>query len=238
MSIVIDYTNMMDRAVGAHGITSAELQAAVPAMQAALRQIREKRSSIRWRDLPYNQDTVVEKILAAAEDVRNRCESFVVLGIAGLFSGVVRAPVTGVVLCFELTGSLDALLSATFVAITSYIVANMTRTDPFYEHLTGRMLGVTLDDQDVNEASSRLLHEYRIAAGSMLDGKTVAEVPWPNGALVVNITRADKSIIPRGPVELMAMDHILVVMNETTEFDTNLIISKLCTARTERGRLV
>ena len=83
MSIRIDYTNMMDTAVGAHGITHAELAAAVPAMHAALNQLRAKRDVIRWRDLPYNQDEIVDRILAVAEDVRSRCESFVVLGIGG-----------------------------------------------------------------------------------------------------------------------------------------------------------
>ena len=83
MSVKIDYTNMMASAVGEHGVTRAELEAAVPAMQEALQQLRAKRDSIRWRDLPYNQDEIVEKILAVAEDVRSRCESFVVLGIGG-----------------------------------------------------------------------------------------------------------------------------------------------------------
>ncbi len=83
MSIRIDFTNMMSAAVGARGISEAELGAAVPAMQAALSQLRAKRDSIRWRDLPYNQEEVVEKILAVAGDVRSRAESFVVLGIGG-----------------------------------------------------------------------------------------------------------------------------------------------------------
>lgn len=83
MSIKIDYTNMLKDAVGAHGIDPAELAAKAPAMQAALASLRGKRSSIRWRDLPYNQDAVVERILAVAEDVRSRAESFVVLGIGG-----------------------------------------------------------------------------------------------------------------------------------------------------------
>lgn len=158
----------------------------------------------------------------------NQLLNFVVLGIAGSFAAVVRAPVTAVVLSYELTGSLDALLSVSLVSILAYVVANFTKTDPFYEHLLGKLVGVTIDDQDVNETSSRLLHSYHVAAGSMAEGKKVAEVPWPNGSLVVNITRADHSLIPKGSVELMALDEILVVMNEDTEFDTDLIIKTLC----------
>ena len=43
--------------------------------------------------------------------------NFMALGIAGIFSSVVRAPVTGVVLAFELTGSMSALLSVSIVSI-------------------------------------------------------------------------------------------------------------------------
>ena len=53
--------------------------------------------------------------------------NFVALGVAGLFSGVVRAPVTAVVLVFELTGSLDALLSVSIVSIVISIVYRSQR---------------------------------------------------------------------------------------------------------------
>lgn len=83
MRLTLDYTNMLSRAVGAHGITEEELSAALPRAEAAIRSLREKRDIIRWRELPYNQTAIVRGIKAAAEKVRNSCESFVVLGIGG-----------------------------------------------------------------------------------------------------------------------------------------------------------
>ena len=83
MRIGIDYTNMLSPAVGVHGIPEEELYAMYDEGRAALASLRAKRGEIRWRDLPYNQGEVVEKILRVAEDVRGRCESFVVLGIGG-----------------------------------------------------------------------------------------------------------------------------------------------------------
>ena len=69
--------------------------------------------------------------------------SFIVLGVAGLFASVVRAPVTAVVLVFELTGSLDALLATSVVSIISYVTANMLKVDPFYEHLYANLVGAS-----------------------------------------------------------------------------------------------
>ena len=80
MQIRLDYTNML---AVENGVTEAELKAMLPKAEEALNSLRAKRDQIRWRDLPYNQEEVVKKIKAVAEDVRNRAESFVVLGIGG-----------------------------------------------------------------------------------------------------------------------------------------------------------
>ena len=80
MTIRFDYTNML---AVENGITEDELKARFPRAKTALMSLRAKRDQIRWRDLPYNQDEVVKKILEVAEDVRKRAESFVVLGIGG-----------------------------------------------------------------------------------------------------------------------------------------------------------
>ena len=154
--------------------------------------------------------------------------NFMVLGIAGLFAGVVRAPVTGVVLCFELTGTLDALLAVSIVSISAYVMANLTRVEPFYEVALGRLIAVTPTDPTVNGAGDRMLHTYHVAAGSVAENKLVSEVPWPNGALVVNISRAGANIIPTGRTQLLALDELLVTMNADTDWDTDLIIHRLC----------
>jgi H+/Cl- antiporter ClcA len=61
--------------------------------------------------------------------------NFMLLGIAGLFAGVVRAPVTACLLVFELTGQIHALLPLALVSIVSYVVASWTGVDGLYEHL-------------------------------------------------------------------------------------------------------
>ncbi|EFL43746.1 chloride transporter, ClC family [Fannyhessea vaginae PB189-T1-4] len=62
--------------------------------------------------------------------------NFIVLGIAGMFASVIRAPICAAVLAFELTGTLDSLLAVSIVAIVSYLCANACRVDGFFEHLT------------------------------------------------------------------------------------------------------
>ncbi len=83
LCVRVDYTNMLAESVGEHGITEAELSSMMPRMRWAVDSLRAKRDSIRWRDLPYNQAEIVADIKRTAEDIRSRCDDFVVLGIGG-----------------------------------------------------------------------------------------------------------------------------------------------------------
>lgn len=149
--------------------------------------------------------------------------NFVVLGIAGLFAGAVRAPVTAVVLVFELTGSLDALLSASIVSILAYVTANLMRVDGFYEHLLAGFLG----DEDVAVAEKGL-QTVLIGAGCRLEGLKISEIPWPDGVRVLTIERAGGHIVPTGDTELMALDELLLMVPEGTSDDAMLKLKLMC----------
>ena len=56
--------------------------------------------------------------------------NFILLAMAGFFTAIVRAPVTGIILIFEMTGSLNHLLSITTVTIVSYVVADLVKAKP------------------------------------------------------------------------------------------------------------
>lgn len=83
MRIRVDYNNMMAERLGARGIADAELDALSFELEAAAEALVRNRGSMKWRELPYNQAAVVEKIEAVAGDVRANFENFVVLGIGG-----------------------------------------------------------------------------------------------------------------------------------------------------------
>lgn len=167
--------------------------------------------------------------------------NFVVLGIAGLFSSVVRAPVTGVVLAFELTGSLDALLSVSIVSIVSYVTANLTDVDPFYEHLLGNLLGTTPKVLGRGgQPGEKVLHEHTVGAGSKAEGKALKDINWPAGARVVMVSRAGGDVVPTGDTVLETMDDLLVVMDIEHEDEAQEALWNLCrggitTRRSPRG---
>lgn len=159
--------------------------------------------------------------------------NFVALGVAGLFSGVVRAPVTAVVLVFELTGSLDALLSASIVSVVAYVTANLTETESFYEHLLAALLGSSerASEEGAGPAGGKSLQTILVGAGSRLEGMLVKEVPWPDGMRVVTIERAGGDVVPTGSTRIEALDRLLVIVDSSVTDDAFLKLRLMSSQR-------
>ena len=65
---------------------------------------------------------------------------YVILGMAGMFSAIVRAPLTGIILISEMTGTLSSLLPLSLVALISFITAEALGGEPVYDQLLNRIL--------------------------------------------------------------------------------------------------
>jgi CIC family chloride channel protein len=61
--------------------------------------------------------------------------AFAVVGMAAFFTGVVRAPVTGIVLIIELTAELTMLLPMLGACFTAMLVPTLLRNEPIYDSL-------------------------------------------------------------------------------------------------------
>ncbi len=65
---------------------------------------------------------------------------YVVLGMAGYFSAITRAPITGSVLIVEMTGSFSILPAVVFTCLVSYFVSDPLKTRPIYDTLLERLV--------------------------------------------------------------------------------------------------
>ena len=83
MRIRVDFNNMMQEAIGKRGIHSEEIEAIAPELDAAVSAMQKRRVEMKWRELPYSQDEIVQDILQTVADFAPWCENFVVLGIGG-----------------------------------------------------------------------------------------------------------------------------------------------------------
>ena len=170
--------------------------------------------------------------------------------MAGFFTAIVRAPITGIILLFEMSGSVSQMLSLAIVSVAAYITATLLRSEPIYESLLNRLLGgqqkgaVRINNGERRSESEKsegtdtgkssgystsaggqkVLSEYVIMSGSVLEERTVMEIHWPKNCLLVALERDGKEIIPRGKTKLMAGDRLTVM---TDERDAGYIHDKL-----------
>ena len=67
-------------------------------------------------------------------------EAFAVVGMAAFFTGVVRAPITGIVLTTEMTASVTMLLPMLCACAVAMLAPTLFRDPPIYESLRERAL--------------------------------------------------------------------------------------------------
>ncbi len=133
--------------------------------------------------------------------------NFLIMGMAGFFAAVVRAPITGIILITEMTGSFTHLLSVSFVVILAHVTADLLRARPIYDSLLLRMLR----KRDMTVSSGKILLEGTVCPGSSLDGRTVRDASLPEGCLLVSIHRSGEEILPNGDTMLSAGDRIIAL---------------------------
>lgn len=153
--------------------------------------------------------------------------NFVLLAMAGYFTAIVRAPLTGIILIFEMTGSLSQLASLTLVSIAAFVVATLMRSEPIYESLLTGILK-RQGERIPEDAGDRVLREYAVMYRSQLDGRKISEIQWPAGSLIVTVKRGGREILPVGSTRLKASDTLMVLSDETQEANVHKRIQELC----------
>ncbi|SEJ43310.1 H+/Cl-antiporter ClcA [Propionispira arboris] len=139
--------------------------------------------------------------------------NIIIFAMAGYFSAVVKAPVTGSVLIMEMTGSFEHMLALIFVSMLAYVVMDMLNGKPVYDELLERSLAKKKKLPAVIKYRRTIL-ELVIESGSRMDGKCVKNVQWPAYSLVVNLKRGESEIIPTGDTRLQSGDYLYILVND------------------------
>ena len=140
--------------------------------------------------------------------------NFVLLAMAGFFTAIVRAPITGIILLFEMSGSVSQMLSLAIVSVAAYITASLLRSEPIYDSLLGRILEGDKKKGEAGPGRQKVLSEFVIMSGSVLEGRAVQEIHWPENCLLVSVEREGKELIPKGKTRLAAGDRLTVMSDE------------------------
>lgn len=156
--------------------------------------------------------------------------NFVVFAMAGYFTAVVKAPITGSILITEMTGSFGHLLPIIIVSMAAYVASDLLRGKPIYDELLHRILAKHDDSYHPSDIKKKILLEVVVCVGSHLDQHQVKDIKWPANCLLVGIWRGEAQIIPHGDTIIMAGDYLSVLTNEAQDGKTNHALQLLAEA--------
>lgn len=145
--------------------------------------------------------------------------NFIIISMAGYFTAIVRAPITGIILITEMTSSLNHLLSLTIVCVISYIVADLLKSAPIYDSLLHNLLLKNkVKEKDEKHSSKKIIISNTVHFGSKIENKLIKDVDLPSDTLIVSIKRGEDSFVPNGSTLIKAGDEILTMADAGCEW--------------------
>jgi len=137
-------------------------------------------------------------------------EAYAMVGMAAYFTGIVRAPLTGIVLIVEMTGNYALMLPLLIACLTAHAVADLLGDRPVYEALLERDL---LRSQDRPELDETLLVDLTLQPGAPFEGCLVRELGLPPGCVLVTLRRGPHEEVPTADTRLQAGDQLTAVVS-------------------------
>jgi H+/Cl- antiporter ClcA len=136
----------------------------------------------------------------------------IILAMAGFFSSIVRAPITGIILLSEMTGNFDHFLPLSLVCVISYVTAEVVKSKPIYDSLLENLLDKKIPDSEI-DVGTIMITEY-VKIGSQIENKILKDISFPKDVLIVSIERLGEHITPNGNTILRAGDRLQILCKE------------------------
>ena len=133
--------------------------------------------------------------------------NFLVLGMAGYFGAISKAPLTAIILVTEMVGDFRQLMTIAVVTLVAYIVMDLLKGEPIYEAMLAN-LSIPKDREVIEPTLIELTVSDKIA------GKRVRDLTLPKNVLITTQIHRKRSEVVCGSTVLNAGDTIFLVVNE------------------------
>jgi CIC family chloride channel protein len=135
---------------------------------------------------------------------------FAVVGMAAYFAAIVRAPLTGIMLIIEMTGSYSLMLPLLVSCFCAYIVAEALKDLPIYEALLERDLKIS---GVVTQMKSPMIREFSIQPGSAFSGQQIRYLGLPAGCIIIRCMDGKREWVPKANTRLEPHMRITTVIS-------------------------
>ncbi len=136
--------------------------------------------------------------------------NFILLGMAGFFVAVVRAPITGAVLITEMSGSFAHFPAFIFVSIAATATAELLGTRPIYDTLLAQLAPQEIEGEDKSPVHLHIPVQEECACPSC--GSFLRRMP--EGCILAAVRRGEMKFFPSEALELHPGDILEVVVEK------------------------
>jgi len=134
--------------------------------------------------------------------------NYILVGMVGFFTAVVRAPITGAVLITEMVGSFAHFPAFIFVSVIASLVSGIFRTKPIYDSLLAQ---IAPDKHDSSHPAPVMLY-IPVFEGSVLDTCSAILDALPEGCILTSIERGDAELFPAEGIDIHPGDVLKIVV--------------------------
>ncbi len=145
----------------------------------------------------------------------------VLISMCAFLGGVMRAPLTAIVLVVEMTNRLTASLwAACLVIVLSYFIIELFNVEPIYDNMLSK-----LTQKHFAGKKTKLVElEVEIEPGAFATGRCVRDILWPANTLVSKVkkTDADGHVIYKMDKDGERRIHVgdkFIIQAETADFE-------------------
>jgi len=139
---------------------------------------------------------------------------FAVVGMAAYFAAIVRAPLTGIVLIIEMTGTYAQMLALIVSCFMAYLVAEGFKSMPIYEHLLERDL---TQGKPVESLEHNRVFEFEVQAESKFSGKLIKDLGLPPGCIIVSCRNGAREWVPTATTRLEPHTKITAIVGSDSD---------------------
>lgn len=134
---------------------------------------------------------------------------FIILGMAGYFGAVSKAPLTAMILVTEMVGDLHQLMTIGVVTLIAYLVMDFMGGEPVYEAMLHNLIAHKPEQVD------NIPTMIDLPVTDSLAGRLVKDLTLPDGVLISTQIFQDQSEVVHGDTRLKAGATLYLVVNES-----------------------
>lgn len=161
--------------------------------------------------------------------------NFIIIGTASIFAAIVQAPITGVILVAEMSGTLHLFLPLVLSSFIAYFVAHLCGNKPIYDSLLDNLLHKKKIIKKEAASTHTIVNtaKYVVAVDAPAAHATVEDLDLPETAWIVSIERGNEELIPHSTLRIRPGDTILLIYNENKAVSTHTVLHQLFTVNKE-----